>query len=62
MIHNFCPISMKLGARDVYENVVCDLSSVKIGAIKVIRMGVNEFLKVQKKFHPRTGHEDPERK
>jgi len=30
--------------------VLSDLNSVKIGAFKVARMGVNEFLKAQKKF------------
>ena len=50
MLYNFCPIAMKLRTRDVYKNVFGDLSSVKIGAIKVIRVGVNEFLKVQKTF------------
>jgi len=48
MLYNFCPIAIKLGTRDVYKNVLGDLSSVKIGAFKVILMGVNEFLKVQK--------------
>jgi len=48
MLHNFCTIEIKLGTRNVYKNVLGDLSYVKIGAFKVVRMGVNEFLKVQK--------------
>jgi hypothetical protein len=51
MLYNFCPMTIKLGTRDVYKNMLCDLNSVKIGALKVIRMGVNEFLKVQKNPH-----------
>jgi len=50
MLYNFCPIAIKLSARDVHKNVFGDLSSVKICAFKVIRVGVNEFLKVQEKF------------
>jgi hypothetical protein len=41
MLYNFCPIAIKLGTGDIYKNVLGALSSVKIGAFKVARMGVN---------------------